>query len=168
VSVVNVKVPFRLNSLLHSARRLYAKHRFKLTKLTKWKDVKFMITGYPQPFRFTKENARENAAKSWAARRQRKAKLEAEAAKGRQSTPQSERLALEIERIVQMIEKCKDPDGLQKLSAAHSRLFRAWQVLTETPNPGSRRVKGRPSRPPWPTCVPLDPAPQEPVPPTAT
>ncbi len=155
MSVVSVKVPFQLNSLLHSARRLYAKHRFKLTKLTKWKDVKFMITDYPQPFRFTPENARENAAKSWQARRERKAKLETEAAKGRQSTPQSEHLAREIERIVQMIEKSKDPDGLQKLSAAHSRLFRAWQVLTETPNPGSRRVKGGSSRPPMPRPQPI-------------
>jgi protein subunit release factor B len=106
------------------------------------------ITDHPQNFRFTKDNARENAAKSWQARRERKAKLEAEAAKGRQSTPQSERLALEIERIVQMIEKCKDPDGLQKLSATHTRLFKAWQVLTGTPNPGSRRSKqGRPQAP---------------------
>jgi hypothetical protein len=115
---------------------------------------------YPQTFRFTRENARENAAKSWQARRQRKAKLEAEAAKGRLSTPQSERLALQIERVEQMMESCKDPDSLQKLSAAYARLFRAWQVLTETPNPGSRRVKGRPSRPPMPApqetpaCVP--------------
>ena len=131
--------------------------------------IEFMnINDHPQNFRFTPENARENAAKSWQARRERKAKLETEAAKGRLSTPQSERLALQIERVERMMENCKDPDSLQKLSAAHSRLFKAWQVLTETPNPGSRRVKGRPSRPPWPTCVPLDPAPQEPVPPTAT
>jgi protein subunit release factor B len=120
-----------------------------------------MITDYPQPFRFTKENARENAAKSWEARRERKRKLEAEAQQGRQSTPQSERLALEIERIVQMIEKCKDPDSLQKLSAAHARLFKAWQVLTGTPNPGQRRSRG--GRPPAPEvhCTPL-PTPQEP------
>jgi hypothetical protein len=32
-------------------------------------------------------------------------------------------------------------DELQKLSATHARLFHAWQVLTGTPNPGSRRVK---------------------------
>ena len=111
------------------------------------------ITDHPQNFRFNKTNARENAAKSWQARRQRKAKLEAEAAKGRQSNPQSERLALQIERVERMMENCKDPDSLQKLSAAHSRLFKAWQVLTETPNPGSRRVKGRPSRPPMPTVT---------------
>lgn len=123
------------------------------------------INDHPQNFRFTKENARENAAKSWQARRERKAKLEAEAVKGRQSTPQSERLALEIERVLTMMEKEKDADRLQKLSAAHSRLFRAWQVLTETPNPGSRRVKGKPSRPPFPTFTgPIGAAPQEPLP----
>ena len=119
---------------------------------------------YPQPFRFTKENARENAVKSWQARRQRKAKLEAEAAQGRLSTPQCERLALQIERVERMMENCKDPDSLQKLSAAHSRLFRAWQVLTETPNPGSRRVRGKPSRDQRPTAQPLQPTPQEPTP----
>ena len=57
------------------------------------------INDHPHPFRFNRENARENAAKSWQARRQRKAKLETEAQQGRQSTPQSERLALQIKRI---------------------------------------------------------------------
>lgn len=116
---------------------------------------------YPQPFRFTPENAREMAARSWEARREHKMKLEAEAARGRQSTPQSERLAQEIESIEQMIEKCKDPDSLQKLSAAHARLFNAWQVLTGTPNPGSRR--SRPGRP-APPAVHREPiqTPQEP------
>jgi uncharacterized protein YdiU (UPF0061 family) len=111
---------------------------------------------YPQPFRFTKENARENAAKSWQARRERKAKLETEARQGRQSTPQSERLALEIERVLAMMEKEKDADRLQKLSATHARLFNAWQVLTGTPNPGSRRVrsKDRPV-PPYTQVEPL-------------
>ena len=121
------------------------------------------INDHPQPFRFTPENARENAAKSWQARRQRKAKLEAEAVKGRLSTPQSEILALQIERVERMMENCKDPDSLQKLSTAHSRLFKAWQVLTETPNPGSRRVRSGSRRPEPPRpSLPL----QEP--PTAT
>ncbi len=95
-----------------------------------------------KPFRFTPENARENAAKSWEARRERKAKLEADATKGRLSTPQSQRLAQQIERIQAMMDKTADADELQKLSAAHARLFNAWQVLTGTPNPGSRRGKG--------------------------
>lgn len=102
-----------------------------------------------QPFRFNRENARENAAKSWQARRERKAKLDAEAQQGRQSTPQSERLALQIERVLAMMEKERDADRLQKLSATHARLFNAWQVLTQTPNPGcikSRRLN--PPRPP--------------------
>jgi hypothetical protein len=68
---------------------------------------------YSQPFRFTTENAREMAARSWEARRKHKAKLETEAQQGRQSTPQSERLALLIERVEQMMEKTKDPDALQ-------------------------------------------------------
>jgi uncharacterized protein YdiU (UPF0061 family) len=119
------------------------------------------INDHPQNFRFTKDNARENAAKSWQARRERKRKLEAEAAKGRIATPQSERLALEIERIVQMIEKCKDPDSLQKLSAAYARMFKAWQVLTGTPNPGSRKSRGQRPAAPEVHRTPL-PTPQEP------
>jgi len=106
---------------------------------------------FPQPFRFTPENARENAAKSWEARRERKAKLEAEATQGRQSSPHSESLALQIERVERMMEKTKDADELQKLSACHPRLFNAWQVLTATPNPGSLRHKSKSQRPPMPT-----------------
>jgi uncharacterized protein YdiU (UPF0061 family) len=120
-----------------------------------------MNTNYTQPFRFTKENARENAAKSWQARRERKAKLEAEARLGRQSTPQSERLALEIERVLAMMEKEKDADRLQKLSATYARLFNSWQVLTGTPNPGSRRVKSGFNRA-MPSSQPIE-NPQEPV-----
>jgi len=115
---------------------------------------------YPQPFRFTKDNAREMAARSWEARRQRKAKLEAEAAKGRLSTPQSERLALQIERVERMMEKTTDADTLVKLTAAHTRMFKTWQVLTETPNPGSWRGKRRP-RPAPPAAVDLPATPQE-------
>jgi hypothetical protein len=111
----------------------------------------------PHKFRFTKENARVNAARSWQARRERKAKLEAEAAKGRQATPQSERLALQITYIELAMKACKTPDDLQKLSAAHSRLFRSWQVLTETPNPGSRRVRGNSIRPAAQVAVPIEP-----------
>ena len=117
------------------------------------------INDHPQNFRFTKDNARENAAKSWQARRERKRKLEAEAAKGRIATPQSERLALQIERVECMMETEKNADKLQKLSATHARLFKVWQVLTETPNPGSWRGKRRP-RPAPPGCEPIGWAPQ--------
>lgn len=119
-----------------------------------------MNTDYPQPFRFNKENARENSAKSWQARRERKAKREAEAAQGRQSTPQSERLALQIERIERMMEKTTDADELQKLSACHARLFNSWQILTATPNPGSLRHKHKSQCRPSPTVIET---PQEPV-----
>jgi hypothetical protein len=114
------------------------------------------INDLPQNFRFTKENARENAAKSWEARRERKAKLEVEAAKGRQSTPQSERLALQIARVERMMETEKSADKLQKLSATHTRLFKTWQVLTGTPNPGQRR-RGRGDDRPAPPTVQRSP-----------
>jgi hypothetical protein len=112
-----------------------------------------------QQFRFTKENAREFAAKGWQARRERKTKLEAEAAKGRQATPQSERIARQIERLEGMMDKSKDANELQKLSAAHARLFNAWQVLTGTPNPGSRRAKS-----PKPAYVQVEPIAPQPTP----
>jgi hypothetical protein len=124
---------------------------------------------YSQPFRFTPENARENAAKSWQARRERKAKLEAEAQQGRQSSPQSERLALQIERVERMMEKTTDADTLVKLTAAHTRMFKAWQVLAETPNPGSFRHRPKSRRPPpLMAAFPLEPAPQEPTEPPPT
>jgi hypothetical protein len=136
------------------------REKFSLT-ITDTSEALMSITNYPQPYRFTKENARENAAKSWQVRRERKAKLEAEAQQGRQSTPQSERLALQIERVEQMMERTKDPDALQKLSATHARLFNAWQVLTATPNPGSLRHRGR-GRPVFVLAEPVEPS-QEPV-----
>ena len=100
-----------------------------------------MHTPSPQKFRFTKENAREMAAKSSQARRERKAKQEADAERGRQSTPHSERVSLHLAAIEALMEKTKDEDKLLKLSAVHSRLFFCWQVLTGTPNPGSRKVE---------------------------
>lgn len=92
-------------------------------------------------FRITKENAHELQQKGLVTRRERQAKLEAEAKLGRNATPQCERIAKQLDRIETMMDKEKDADTLQKLSAAHARLFNAWQVLTGTPNPGSRRVK---------------------------
>ena len=92
-----------------------------------------------QDFRFNQENARAMAARSWQARRERKAKLEAEAAEGRQAIPQCERLALQIQTIQALMVKSKDADELQKLSSALGRVFRIWQILSETPNPGSRK-----------------------------
>lgn len=118
---------------------------------------------FSQSFRFTKENARIHAAKSWQARRERKAMLEAEARRGRQSTPQSERLALQIERIEHMIDKTTDPDALQKLSATHARLFNAWQVLTGTPNPGSLRNRSRDRQMARPPVLPISPIQPGPV-----
>lgn len=114
----------------------------------------------PQIFRITKENARELSAKAWEARRERKAKLEAQAKQGRQSTPQSERLTKQIEAIEELMQAEKDPDALSKLSMAHSRLFGAWQVLMAVPNPGSRRAKSVRSSPI------LEAAPISPVEPT--
>jgi hypothetical protein len=115
-----------------------------------------MLPNNTHRFRFNSENAREMAARSSQARRDRKAKLEAEAATGRLATPQSERLAKQIGAIEALMDGQKNADILQKLSAAHARLFTAWQVLTGTPNPGSRKAgKSRSPVQPLPDPEPI-------------
>jgi hypothetical protein len=111
-------------------------------------------------YRITKENARLFAQRSWAARRARSAKREEEAKAGRESTPQSERLSKQISQIEAQMSKTSDGSELSKLASAHDKLFRAWQVLTGTPNPGSRRGRQDRPRPPEVHCSPI-PTPQE-------
>jgi hypothetical protein len=109
-----------------------------------------------QRFRITKENAREMAAKAWAARRAKAKTLQEQAQAGRNATPQSERLANQIAQIELLMDGEKDADTLSKLSTAHARLFTAWQVLTGTPNPGSRRSRSQRTQ----ASEPLEPLPQ--------
>jgi hypothetical protein len=90
-------------------------------------------------FRFTKENAGQFSAQAIQRKRELKAIREKELEKARNATPQTERIARQIARMEEMMDKTKDADELQKLSAAHARLFNAWQVLTGTPNPGSSK-----------------------------
>lgn len=122
------------------------------------------IASAPLIFRITKENAREFAEKSWNARRAKAALREQEAEQGRKSTPQSERIAKQIERIEEMMDKTKDPDALSSLTMAHSRLFSSWQVLTGTPNPGSRKSRRSESQVSRPMIEPVA-APQASEPP---
>ncbi len=112
----------------------------------------------------TKENARELSARSWQKRKQHEKELLEAAKRDKEATPQSIQLAKQLAQIEYLMDGEKDPDALVKLSSAHSRLFSAWQVLTGTPNPGSRRSSKRPDRPiavaPIAPEAPVDPSPQ--------
>ncbi len=104
--------------------------------------------------RITKENAREFSRKAWEARRKRQSDEKAMADKGRNATPESEELAVELRRLRVLISETDDPDDLQKLTAARSRLFSEWQVLTGTPNPGARKTQRRSGAGSQPDFVP--------------
>lgn len=51
----------------------------------------------------------------------------------------AKRIEKQMDSIERMMNESKDADELQKLSAAHARLFGAWQVLTGTQNPGVKK-----------------------------
>lgn len=102
----------------------------------------------PNPVRntpaFTSETARAAAVKSAAVRRARIERRQALLL----PLPQGERkpelvqgisiacLRTRLEQVDELIAQCKDPDDLDSLTRAFERLFRVWQVLTETPDPG--------------------------------
>ncbi len=57
------------------------------------------------------------------------------------------RLELQLERIDGMIDSATDPDALNKLASAKTRLLEQWRILSGIPLPGSRRPgKDRPRR----------------------
>jgi hypothetical protein len=99
-------------------------------------------------FRFTKENARLFSAQGWQKSKEVRASQKADAEKFRQASPQADRLASQIGLIEEKMRKENDASELSKLASAHDKLFRAWQVLTGTPNPGSRRARQDRPRPP--------------------
>lgn len=100
----------------------------------------------PLPHAFTSANAAEMARRANAAKRARIAALEADSVALRNVTPQSERLANRLEQLERLMDGETDGDAWNKLSSSYAKIFSAWQVLTGTPNPGSRRVKAsRPS-----------------------
>ena len=117
---------------------------------------------------FTRENAAFFAAKGNDKLRSLRARTRelAQIGSDTESQRNAERSEIEVERarLLEMMRKSKDADEIQKLSAAHARLFKAWQVLTGTPNPGSRRSRGQ--RPQAPGAAPMEAqTPQAPAPP---
>ena len=118
---------------------------------------------------FTRENAAFFAAKGNDKLRSLRARTRelAQIGSDTESQRNAERSEIEVERarLLEMMRKSKDADEIQKLSAARARLFAEWQVLTGTPNPGSRRAKQ--SRPQAPVAVPTEPTTPQ-VPPADT
>jgi hypothetical protein len=99
---------------------------------------------------FTSANAREMAARSQEARRQRKIEREATPMVP-QSSPQpgdnnddfiTKRLArvrMQLERLDAMMEKETDAQKLDRLASAQARLAEQERVMAERPLPGTRR-----------------------------
>jgi hypothetical protein len=79
-------------------------------------------------------------------------RMRAEKASG--VNPRIARLQIQLSRIEAMMNKATEARDLAALAAAHERLFKSWQVLTGTPNPGSRRSK--PIRPQAPSAAPVE------------
>jgi hypothetical protein len=124
--------------------------------------------------RFTTANAREMAARSQAARRQRT--LEREATKAiapglSQAKPQQDddalfiakrlaRVRKQLDRIDGMIEKETDPMKLDRLASAIARLAEQERLLAGRPMPGSFRPKKPPEQArPYGHVKPLEPVP---------
>jgi hypothetical protein len=76
------------------------------------------------------------------------------------NAPQIIRVQRQLEQVADMIDDATNADELQKLSAAHARLFNTWQVLTATPNPGSRKAGSTRPKP----APAFDPTPATPQP----
>lgn len=100
--------------------------------------------------------AREYQQRATEARRHNVlAKKIAETSEARLS-PNDTRVAMverHLAKVASLMDKATDANEWLKLSAARANLFREWQVLTGTPNPGARKA-GRNAKP-----APIQPEP---------
>ncbi len=102
-----------------------------------------------QKYFISQQNARELQLKSLEARRQKKlakdaainAPLHVEA-----KSPQLAIVEAELSRVSEMMSKTDDASDYHKLANARMSLFKEWQVLSGTPNPGARKA-GRKEKP---------------------
>jgi hypothetical protein len=96
---------------------------------------------------FTTENAAEMCRRGVKTRLENLARLKREAELGRSALRATDAttvvLFAEMNRILEQMASTEDATDKQRLSAAYARIFSAWQVLTATPNPGSRRIRSR-------------------------
>ena len=85
---------------------------------------------------FTSETARSAALLSVAAKAKRRAELRARTLDPAVSLTM---LRTRLAAVDELISNTSDPDELDALTRAYERLFKVWQVLTRTPNPGQLR-----------------------------
>lgn len=85
---------------------------------------------------FTSETARSAALLSVQAKAKRRAELQARSLDPAVSLTM---LRARLAAVDELISKTDDADTLDALTRAYERLFRVWQVLTRTPNPGQLR-----------------------------
>lgn len=111
--------------------------------------LQLLATG-PKRTRFTPANARIAQERAVQSRHERKMAQEIAAKLPVQlsgNSPQIVRVERQMDLIQRRLERDLDklkPKEVSDLSASLGRLFDLWQVLTGTPNPGSRR--GKPAR----------------------
>ena len=112
----------------------------------------------PRVFRITPANAREFQRRSAEAKHQNKLARALRSSPAVVKNACEERIA-EIEteraRLLRLMRNTDEANDIQKLCAARATLFDEWQVLTGTPNPGSRR--GRQDRQARPVVTLRDP-----------
>jgi len=119
----------------------------------------------PRVFRITPANAREFQRRSAEAKHQNKLARALRSSPAVVKNACEERIA-EIEteraRLLRLMRNTDEANDIQKLCAARATLFDEWQVLTGTPNPGSRRGRqDRQARPVVTLRDPPTPTPQE-------
>jgi hypothetical protein len=109
-------------------------------------------------------NAREMAAKSHAARRQRAAQAAQRATPTVQMPPVADGFVAErlsrtrehIEQLNRLFAVCSDPHKLDRLASAISRMSEIERVLAGRPLPGSFRPARIKARPTMVAVMPLD------------
>src|SRR5262249_7428199 len=110
--------------------------------------------------RFTSANAREMAARSVEARKQRKlnGKLWPASVPSVPLPPETpaepnlggeslSRVRVHMQRLHELMDKAKTDREWDNLSRAYERLFKIWMVLTKTPGPGQLKHKEEHPRP---------------------
>lgn len=98
----------------------------------------------PQKYFISQQNARELQQKSAEAKNRKK--LADKLASDPQfvnpaNTPRLARVEAELARVGELMAKTTDASDYHKLANARGTLFKEWQVLSGTPNPGSAKSK---------------------------
>lgn len=97
----------------------------------------------------SQQNAKELQQRSLEAKRLKKLAMEAAKNAPLPIKAENPKLAIveaELSRVAKMMSSCEDASDYHKLANARGTLFKEWQVLSGTPNPGARKA-GRTPKP---------------------